>query len=641
MNQSLILVVEDEGIVGLDIQRRLNNMGYQVPEVIATGSAAIQRALELRPHLVLMDIRLKGEMDGITAAEQIRLLLDIPVIFLTAYADEDTLRRARVTEPHGYVLKPFEERELHIAIDMALYKHQMDRRLKESERWLATTISSISEAIITTDEHGTVTLLNPAASALTGWSRAAAIGRPASEVIRVIDEETRRPGEPLAAAALARTTNHVVDPVGLLISRMGDEIPIRYHTSPIRGPNEQLLGAVIIFRDVTEQRRIEQELLRVQKLEALGLLAGGVVHDFNNLLSAIVNNVSVIKARLNSNDEIGQRLEVLEKALWRGTELTQQLLTFAKGGVPIRKPVDVTNLLRETVTLLLAGSAIHLDERLPGDLWQADIDVGQVGHALHNLVVNAKEAMPNGGTLTVIAENVVVQEEQNPALKPGPYLRIALHDSGVGIPPENLEQIFDPYFTTKERGSGLGLATVHSIVQRHEGHITVESVPGAGTTFALYLPAAEPVGDPPTGPVATATQPATKGRVLIMDDEELIREATGALLEHLGYRYESARDGAEAVERYREAMQRNDPFDVVILDLTVHGGMGGHESLARLREINPEVKAIVSSGYFHDPIVANHRAHGFSGIVSKPYTIDEMSEMLHRLIQFDAGDKTT
>lgn len=641
MNESLILVVEDEGIVGLDIQRRLNNMGYRVPEVIATGSAAIQRALELRPQLVLMDIRLKGEMDGITAAEQIRLLLDIPVIFLTAYADEDTLRRAKVTEPHGYVLKPFEERELHIAIDMALYKHQMDRKLKESERWLATTINSISDAIITTDEQGYVTLLNPAACALTGWNREEAVGRPVSKIICVVDEKTRVVSNPLAPASLLRATNHVVDPVGLLISRMGAEIPIRYHASPIRGPDDLPLGAVIIFRDVTEQRRIEQELLRAEKLEALGLLAGGVVHDFNNLLSAVVNNVALIKTRLNRGDEIHRRLDLLEQALWRGAELTQQLLTFAKGGAPVRKPANIATLLRETAALTLDGSPIRLEYQIAPELWQADIDVGQVGHALQNLIANAKEAMPTGGALAVVAENMAVEDNQSPALKPGKYVRIALRDTGVGIAPENLVQVFDPYFTTKAHGSGLGLATVHSIVKRHEGHITVESTPGVGTTFTLYLPAVESASTPCGEPAKPETQPAGKGRVLIMDDEEMIREATGALLEHLGYRYEPAKDGVEAIERYQAALQSHDPFDAVILDLTVPGGMGGHESLARLREIDPDVKAIVSSGYFHDPIVANYRAHGFSGVVSKPYTIEEMSETLHRLIQLDAADKTT
>jgi nitrogen-specific signal transduction histidine kinase/ActR/RegA family two-component response regulator len=422
---------------------------------------------------------------------------------------------------------------------------------------------------------------------------------------------------------------------------MGDEIPIQYHASPIRNSADEVLGAVIVFRDITEQRRREQEMLRVQKLESLGLMAGGVAHDFNNLLSAVVNNVALLKLRLDPQDESYRRLELLEKALWRGTELTQQLLTFAKGGAPVRKPTDIATLLRESADLALSGSAVRPDYRLARELWPADVDVGQMGHALHNLLINAKEAMPTGGVLEISAENTRLGEEHVPPLKSGSYVRIALRDYGVGIRPENLSHIFDPYLTTKPRGSGLGLATVHSIILRHEGHITVDSAPGVGTTFSIYLPAAENAHLADERSSTPEPERAGKGRVLLMDDEELIRDATGALLEHLGYSYECSRDGAEAVQRYREAMEAGQPFDVVILDLTVPGGMGGQEALAELRTLDPDVKAIVSSGYFHDPIVANYRVHGFSGVVSKPYTIEAMSETLHRLIQLDATDKKT
>jgi two-component system cell cycle sensor histidine kinase/response regulator CckA len=640
MAQSLILVVEDEGIVGLDIQRRLSNMGYAVPEVAATGKQAVQRALKLQPQLVLMDIRLKGEMDGISAAEQIRKLLDIPVIFLTAYADQDTLQRAKVTEPYGYVLKPFEERELHIAIDMALYKHAMERKLKQSEHWLATTISSLNDAIITTDADGQITLLNPTAIALTGWSHEDAIGKPLHEILCVLDESTRTRDANLLATLLSKPTNHSLDLTGLLVSRMGDEIPIQYHVAPIRDAADQTLGAVIVFRDVTEQRRREQESLRVQKLESLGLMAGGVAHDFNNLLSVVVNNLTLLKMRLNPQDEVYRRLELLEKSLWRGAELTQQLLTFAKGGAPVRKPTNIAALLHEAADLALSGSAVHPNFRLAQDLWPAEVDVGQMGHALHNLFLNAKEAMPTGGQIEIYAENTHLIAEQNPPLKSGNYVWIALRDYGAGIAPENLGHVFDPYFTTKPHGSGLGLATVHSIVKRHEGHITVDSAPGVGTTFSIYLPAVEQPSDQQE-PARPETLMTGKGRILLMDDEDLIREATGALLEHLGYTYACASDGAEAVALYREAMTTGQRFDVVILDLTVPGGMGGQEALALLQTMDPAVKAIVSSGYFHDPIVANYQSHGFSGVVSKPYTIEEMSDTLHRLIQFDAAAKRT
>jgi two-component system cell cycle sensor histidine kinase/response regulator CckA len=629
MAETLILVVEDEGIVGLDIQRRLQNMGYAVPEVVATGGAAVQCALELRPQLVMMDIRLKGEMDGITAADHIHRLLDVPVIFLTAYADEDTLRRAKVTEPHGYVLKPFEERELHIAVEMALYKHQMERKLKDSERWLSTTMSSITDAIITTDAQGRINLLNPTAAVLTGWTQDEAIGRPLAEVFRVVDEETRIPNPMLLANVLHKSAVSVLEPVGLLITRDGDEFPVQYLPAPIRDANDQVLGMVLVFRNIAEQRKVQRELLRVQKLESLGLMAGGVV-----------NNVALLKMRLKPEDELYRRLELVEKALWRGTELTQQLLTFAKGGAPVRKPTDVSVLLRETAELVFNGSNISTTFQFAPDLWLADIDVGQMGHAFHNLLINAKEAMPAGGMIELHCENLRARSEQLPALKPGNYVKISLNDYGMGIAPENLGRIFDPYFTTKPHGSGLGLATVHSIIKRHEGHIAVESSVGAGAKFVIYLPAAEQGQlEPEDWPGQTVR--AGKGHILIMDDEELLREATSALLEHLGYSYETAKDGSEALELYRAAMQNGHPFDAVILDLTVPGGMGGQEAVVHLRALDPDVKAIVSSGYFHDPIVANYRAHGFSGVVSKPYTIEEMSETLHRLIQLDSSEKST
>ncbi|MCL4861271.1 MAG: response regulator [Caldilineaceae bacterium] len=641
MQETLVLVVEDEGIVGMDIQRRLLNMGYAAPEVVATGNQAIQRALALRPQLVLMDIRLKGDMDGISAAEQIRRLLQVPVIFLTAYADEDTLRRAKVTEPHGYVLKPFEERELHIAIEMALYKHRMESRLRESERWLATTLNSISDAIITTDAQGRVNLVNPTASALTGWPLDEALGRPFNDVCHIIDEQTRVPDRLLVATALAKRTNPVLDPSGLLISRTGDEIPIRYHATAIHDDRDDVTGVVVVFRDVAEQRKVEQELMRVQKLESLGLMAGGVAHDFNNLLSAVVNNVALLKMGMEPNSPLYRRLELVEKALWRGTELTQQLLTFARGGAPVRRLADVSQILRDATDLALTGTNIQPVYHFGPGPCLAEIDVGQVGHAIHNLLVNAKEAMPAGGITEINLEQVWIQAEQYPPLQPGQYAKITVRDHGVGIAPENLERIFDPYFTTKPRGSGLGLATVHSIVKRHDGHITVESTPGVGATFAIYLPTAEGSISDIEGSMEQEKIVSGKGRVLIMDDEELIREATGALLEHLGYDYETAKDGAEAIELYRLAMEAGHRFDAVILDLTVPNGMGGQEALIHLQAVDPQVKTIVSSGYFHDPVVANYRSHGFSGVVSKPYTIEEMSETLYRLIQLDSSGKTT
>jgi signal transduction histidine kinase/CheY-like chemotaxis protein len=425
-------------------------------------------------------------------------------------------------------------------------------------------------------------------------------------------------------------------PDALLISRHGVETPVQYRTTLIRDDMGRNLGVAFVLRDVTQQRKSEHELLRSQKLESLGLMAGGVAHDFNNLLSAIINNIGLLKRQFGAVEEVHRRLEFIERAAWRGTELTQQLLTFARGGAPVKKLSVIDMIVQEAANLALSGSASSLSWHVAHPLWSVEADPGQLGQAFHNLFVNASEAMPQGGVVKVRMENRVFDNDLHLALKPGPYVQISIQDHGTGIATENLTKIFDPYFTTKPRGNGLGLATTYSIINRHDGHIAVESVQGAGTTFTIYLPASHQAASAPVALLSAAKPPPGRGRILIMDDEELIREATGALLEHLGYTYEAAKDGAEAVDLYRHALQTGEPFDAVILDLTVPGGTGGRESIKQLLAIDPQVKAIVSSGYFHDPIAANYKAHGFHGVVSKPYTIEEMGETLHRLIHFDS-----
>jgi PAS domain S-box-containing protein len=639
MAQTKILVVEDEGIVALEIQSRLINMGYDVHDLVATGEAAIERALATHPDLVLMDIRLKGNIDGVVAADHIRLISDIPVIFLTAYADADTLRRAKVTEPYGYILKPFEERELHIAIEMALYKYQMEQKLKEHERWLATTLNNIRDAIITTDDQGLINFMNPLAVELTEWESERAMSLPIASVFQLIDSQSKTPMDSFVSARFSQEVIRSPQPDPLLVTRKGAEFPVQYQATPIRNHQGKVIGTVLVFRNMTEQRRIERELLRTQKLESLGLLAGGVAHDFNNLLSAIVNNIGLVKARLRPVEDIYKRLEFVERAVWRGAELTQQLLTFAKGGAPVKRVTAIDPIIQESADLALHDSNVSFAYSRPDHLWSVEVDTGQIGQAFHNLLLNAREAMPMGGEIMVRAENVTMGPEQHFILPPGHYVRILVQDHGVGIPQENLTKIFDPYFTTKSSGNGLGLTTTYSIITRHDGHIQVESELGKGTVFILHLPAIVEEHNAPQLPIEVTQNELSaegNGRILIMDDDELIREAAGAFLELLGYSHEAAGNGNEAVVLYQRALESGKPFDAVILDLTVRGGMGGRESLERLLTIDPSVKAIVSSGYCHDPIVANYQSYGFKGVVSKPYTIEEMGEMLYKLIHFDS-----
>jgi PAS domain S-box-containing protein len=637
MAQTQILVVEDEGIVALEIQTRLNQLGYHVPEILASGEAAVSRAIELQPDLVLMDIRLKGNMDGVTAAEQLRRVLNVPIIFLTAYADKDTLGRAKVTEPYGYILKPFEVRELHIAIEMALYKHQAERRIQASERWLTTTFHSIGDAVFTTDGRGLINLMNPVAEELTGWSLAEAQGQPAQTVFPLIDEKHGTAGDILGYPVRSDLADW--QPAMLLVTRAGREVLVQHRTGVMYDAAEQVVGAVVLVRDITRQRAIEQELNRALRLESLGLVAGGIAHDFNNLLSAMNNHLMLIKAQQTPEQDAYRRVGLVEKALWRGQELTQQLLTFAKGGAPLRKVASILEPLREAAQLALADAAIQPLYDIDPHLWAVEIDAGQIGQAFHNLFTNAKEAMPHGGTLQIRLRNVWVDPEQFINLRAGRYLQIVISDTGVGIAREHLAKIFDPYFTTKPQGNGLGLATTHSIITRHNGRIEVASQLGNGTTFTLHLPAADQAAQPAAVEATPSTVMPHQGHILLMDDEEMIREATGALLEHLGYTYVAAQDGAEAVALYQRALEAGAVFDAVILDLTVPGGVGGRECMAQLLALDPQVKALVSSGYFQDPIVANYESYGFRELLSKPYTLEAMSQTLYRLIHLDGGPK--
>jgi CheY-like chemotaxis protein len=317
----------------------------------------------------------------------------------------------------------------------------------------------------------------------------------------------------------------------------------------------------------------------------------------------------------------------------RAKDLTQQLLTFSRGGSPVKKTSAIHSVLKASCRFAVTGSNIQCEFELPNDLLPVDIDAGQINHVINNIIINAQQAMREGGTIHIKAENIVSSEKiarQGLVMNKGEYVRIAIQDSGAGIPPENLGKIFDPYFSTKEQGSGLGLATSHSIIKKHGGYITVESSPGQGTTFYIYLPATARSNELEQAGGRPASR--GKGKILIMDDEDMIREITGELLLNLGYQVEFAVNGSEAIDMYREAQSLGKPFDAVILDLTIPGGMGGKETIRALRVIDPKVKAVVSSGYSNDPIMAEFKEYGFCGVIIKPYRLAELSQTLHNVL---------
>jgi PAS domain S-box-containing protein len=396
------------------------------------------------------------------------------------------------------------------------------------------------------------------------------------------------------------------------------------NATPLRDEMGRLCGAVSTFVDITELKHAREEMHKSQKLESLGVLAGGIAHDFNNILTAILGNISLARMQLHDTKKTAKRLIEAENAASRAKDLTQQLLTFARGGEPVKKVIEAGALLKEAAGFAIHGSTVRCEFALADGLWPVEVDEGQLSQVIHNLVINAVQAMPDGGTITIGAENLSsVPEGQR-------CVRIFVADNGTGIPEEHLQRIFDPYFTTKQQGSGLGLATCYSIIKKHGGIITVESTLGKGSTFNLTLPVSK---------LGREAQPEFQtdvaygiGRVLVMDDEEPVRKALQAMLDELGYTAECAENGAEAVDLYRKRKEEGKPFAAVILDLTIPGGVGGKEAITTLLKIDPDVKAIVSSGYSTDPVMANYLEYGFSAVLTKPYLLQDMSRVFQELL---------
>ncbi|MEI7730585.1 MAG: ATP-binding protein [Verrucomicrobiota bacterium] len=515
--------------------------------------------------------------------------------------------------------------------DEIVQRRRIEAALADEKERLAVTLRSIGDAVVATDREGCIVLFNPVAEQLTGWGAAEAATRPLPEVLQLFHDKTRQPCENPVTRVLA--SGGPVEPSEgtLLVSRDGTQRLIASSSAPIRDRAGQIIGVVLVFRDVTEKERTTQELLKASKLESIGLLAGGIAHDFNNILTAILGNISLARLIAQPQDELAEALLHAEKAAARAGDLTRQLLTFSKGGSPMKQSASLAEIIKETTAFVLHGSNVGLQLELATDLWPASIDVGQISQVIHNLVLNGIQAMPKGGTLDVRAANVSIPEHHGTVLRPGRYISITIQDTGTGIAPEHCQRIFDPYFTTKKQGSGLGLATTYSIIRKHEGNITVQSELGRGTTFQIHLPASS---TPTVAPAEPPPEPlAGQGRILIMDDEEPIRSLVIRMLQPLGYEVKAAADGAEALRIYEEARAAHQPISVVILDLTVPGGMGGLEALQRLRALDPHLKAIVSSGYSEDPVMAHHREHGFDAMVTKPYRLQEFTHTLQEVLK--------
>ena len=525
---------------------------------------------------------------------------------------------------------------LGIAEKEAEHLQHKSQELRRAEERLLVTLRSIGDGVVTTDIDGRVVLMNRVAEELMGWRIDEARGKPLEEVFRIVNEQTRDVCENpvhkvMQSGNIVGLANHTV-----LIARDGTERVIADSGAPIKDHAGKIVGVVLVFRDETENRRTQQSLRSAEKLEALGVLAGGIAHDFNNLLNGLFGYIELARDDATGNPAA---LESLNSALGvfdRAKGLTQQLLTFSRGEKPVRGALDLTSLVRKSAEFALSGSNITPEFSISPDLWMCECDQQQIAQVVDNIVINARQAMPGGGNLRVSAHNLPGGAALPGVLQDGMYVCITIEDDGNGIPQSQLSRIFDPFFTTKKEGSGLGLATSYSIVAKHDGHIEVRSEIGDGTAFHVYLPAVDiPVGE--AAPDAPQSQRGRAGDILVVDDEETNLEIAKRMLDNIGCAVTCARNSEEAIAAYSEALGSGISPQLVLLDLTIHGGPGGKEILQKLKELDPLVSAIAVSGYSNDPVMADPHAYGFVGSLKKPYRKNELYEIVDRLLSARAG----
>lgn len=511
-----------------------------------------------------------------------------------------------------------------------------DRKLAEEavaaeKELLAVTLRSIGDAVIATDVQGNIVLMNKVAETLTGWPLDHAAGKPLSDVFNVINELTREHLENPVQNVLSTGNSIELANHTLLISRDGTERIIADSGAPIKDNRNKILGVVLVFRDITEKQKFMDTMHRTAKLDSLGILAGGIAHDFNNLLTGIFGYMDLARS-VSKDSRISEYLEATLGSMNRAKALTQQLLTFAKGGSPIQKITPLIPFIQETAQFALSGSNISCRVSIAENVWPCNIDKNQIGQVIDNIVINAQQAMPDGGSIEISARNYSFGKREHPALSKGDFVKVSIKDSGIGIPKEIMPRIFDPFYTTKIKGHGLGLATCYSIVSRHGGCIDVESEPGKGSTFHVYLPASS---EAVVAKAAAVISHKGSGTIIVMDDEEVVRDTFRQMLEMLGYTVVCKNDGKEAIDFFINKTRADCQFTALIFDLTVPGGMGGMEAVAKIRKFDAgtEIPIFVSSGYSDNSVMKNPVEYGFTASISKPFTLSELSEMLNKYLK--------
>jgi len=500
----------------------------------------------------------------------------------------------------------------------------------EKER-LAVTVSSIGDGVIATDTDGQVVLINRAAQELTGWSEAAATGHPLEEVFRCLDPDDREAMPDAVAQVLRRDEVVGFASDVILVDRAGDERTVARTGAPIRDAQGAPIGVVLGFRDQSDRVLWEEERARREKAESLGVLADGIAHDFNNILTGILGNVSLAKVHAREGDGLWKRLAEAERALDQATRLVRQLMSLSRSGSPVTEAASIEEIVEQSASLALSGSRSRYDLVAQEGLWAVDVDTTQISRVVQNLVINAEQAMDQGGLLSIGLSNLTLEGPSPLPLEPGRYVKASFRDEGCGIPPAMVTKIFDPYVTTKSTGTGLGLAVAFNNVAQHGGHISVESRVGRGTTFHVYLPASDELDSRERRVSQDPAEPGI-GRILVMDDEPAVKDVCAEMLRFLGYEVETTEDGQEAIDLYLARRDEGRPFDLIITDLTVPGGMGGKVVAERLGREGLEARIIAASGYYDDPVMARFQDHGFEGALRKPFTTAELAEIVGKVL---------
>ena len=630
-----IMIVDDEAVITTQLEERLTSMGYEVSGMASSGEAAVEMAQRLKPDLILMDIVMRGKIDGIAAAAIIKEKQDIPVIFLTGYTENHFIKRAKHVEPYGYIVKPFQEREIKASIEVALHKKEMERQLCESEERYRLLVNNIPGVVFTGYKDWSIDFIDSKIEVLTGHSIEDFNSRKLKWIDIVVKEDIEGIKK-IFTEALKSNKTYIRE--YRIKSKKGQIIWIQQRGQIICDDQGEILHISGVLFDISDLKRAEEEreklearLQQVQKMEAIGSLAGGVAHGFNNLLMSIQGNTSLMLVDTDTSHPHYQRLENIEQSVLIAAALTSQLLGFARGGKYEVKLTDLNEMVKKTSGMFgRTKKEIKIHRKYQKAIWTVKVDQAQIEQALSNLYANALKAMPGGGELYLQTENITLDKNYvKPfTVEPGRYVKISITDTGVGMDEETQKRIFEPFFTTKEMGreTGLGLASVYGIIKNHGGIINVYSEKGEGTTFNIYLPTSEKEGMEEE----ELPEELLKGRetILLVDDEDMIIDVGQGMLKALGYTVLVARGGKEAIQLYKA---NRDKIDMVILDM-IMPGVGGGKAYDRMKKINPDIKVLLSSGYSINGQAEEILDRGCDGFIQKPFNMRQFSQKIREIL---------